>query len=261
MLRVAVVSLIGLAALPAAASAALPAPNPPPKTVAGVKLTWPVQGGQALLSPGTEVAVKVRSSHRRATISLVHADTRGIPDRTVARRVLRSGTVKLRIPYVNADTYQLRAVVAGKRYFSWITTTPPLPAKPPPPAPTFMDVWKARCPAASTPQYMQLATDTAHPGDTVTYTLSSPGGSCLSGGVCSSLQRQLEDGTWTPVDPRPCPAMAEIAIVEPGATSTDVFVVPPGAPPGVYRYVYRLSYFLPDGGGGNASATFTVTPA
>jgi hypothetical protein len=128
VVRVAIASVVSLLALPAAAHAALPAAHPPARSVAGVKVTWPLQAAETSLAPGSKLAVKVRSSHRRAVVSLLRADARGIPTRLLARRTLRSGAFRVGLPADQGAVYQLRVVVAGKRYWSWITTpAPPTP--------------------------------------------------------------------------------------------------------------------------------------
>ena len=121
-----------LLVLPATAEAALPAAKTPPRSVAGVKITWPLTAAETSLAPGSSLAVAVRSSHRRAQLALLRVDGRGRAIRAVARKTLRSGTFSIALPATAGARYRLALEVAGKRYWSWITTPVPLPAAPAP---------------------------------------------------------------------------------------------------------------------------------
>ena len=235
MVRVAIASVISLLALPAAANAALPAAHPPASTIAGVKLTWPLAAAGTSLAPGSKVNVKVRSSHRRAVVSLLRADPRGIPTWLLARRTLRSGTFTAALPADQGATYQLRAVIAGKRYWGWITT--PAPAQPILNTPVLAVVpLPLDCDVALPPQGDLAAMPaTVHAGETVDVAIRNTGNSCMwaPSGCVIGAGKIVQDGTVGPADPSMVCATVVTLVARPGETWTGTWTAP--ATPGRYR--------------------------
>jgi hypothetical protein len=119
-------ALLALLMIPARAAAALPAAHPPDRAAlkaAGVRVTWPVAGSTASRGFGAKLSVKVVSKHARSRLALLRVNASGRPLRAVARRTLRSGTFSARVPrYPTGAVYELRLIVAGQTYSSWITT-------------------------------------------------------------------------------------------------------------------------------------------
>jgi|GEM_PF-5022496 len=126
MVHVARVTCAALAAVcllaPAAADAALPKAHPPKRTVAGVKVSWPVKA-KATLKPGAKLKVRVQSKRRSSKLALVRVNARGRAIKTIKRKTLRSGTWTVKLPATSNVTYALQLTIAGKRYSSWITAS------------------------------------------------------------------------------------------------------------------------------------------
>jgi hypothetical protein len=222
MIRVAVASVVSLLALPAAANAALPAAHPPANTVAGARLAWPLKTAETSLAPGSKLTVTVRSTRRRAIVSLVRADARGIPTRLLARRTLRSGAFTVSLPVDQGAAYQLRVVVAGKRYWSWITTPAAASADPciPQTAPASAE--------------LQLQTTSLARGGSLAYAVHNTGSTCLTAGEGYSWERKAGDGSWQAV-PLPWPFSAVGVLVRAGASYAKTARLPEDAQPGTYR--------------------------
>ena len=74
-----------------------------------MKITWPLTAAETSLAPGSSLAVKVRSSHRRAQLALLRVDARGRAIRAVARKTLRSGTFSVALPATAGRAVPARA--------------------------------------------------------------------------------------------------------------------------------------------------------
>jgi hypothetical protein len=234
MVRVVIASVVSLLALPAAAHAGSLDAKPPPKSVAGVKITWPLKANAVtVLEPGAKLSVKVRSAHRRAVVSLLRADARGIPTRLLARRTLRSGTFTAALPAGQGVLYQLRVVVNGKRYWAWVATIVPAPPKAPDPMPALAPL---DCDVALPPRAEVTAMPaTVHPGETVTVAVKNTGNSCMwaPSSCVLAAGRILPDGTVEAPDPPPVCATVLTLVAHPGETWTGTWTAP--ATPGRYR--------------------------
>ena len=211
---------------------ALPPAHVPPPVVAGVHFTWP---SETTVAAGSAVKVVIRSVHRRAQLSLVSVDRNGKAVRALARRTLKSGTFTARVGA--PATYELRATVAGRKYWSWITVPAPAPAPVavPTPAPTPLPLGNdiaCSAPRAGNPQ---LVIDAAavHPGDTLPVRLINTTSACFFTGICPSLERRQPDLTWTGVGYAVCPAIAVSLPV--GGTLNESTLIPPDAALGRYR--------------------------
>jgi hypothetical protein len=249
MVRVALVSLVSLLAVPAAARAALPPANPPAKSVAGVKLGWPLKGPESSVTSGSALTVKVRSSKRRAVVSLVRTDAAGKPNLLIARRALRNGSFKIAVPQAGGQRYQLRVEIAGKRYFSWVITpagvtcslctnihrSSPLPPPDPGPAPLPLT-----CDISLPTPDVQVRVDsqTLTLGGTLDYAIVA-GSQCVTAGAGYTWQRQLADGTWEALPAPPFPSYA--VLLKPRGTFAKSAVLPADAGPGTYRLVDQVS--------------------
>ncbi len=196
-------------ALPASVQAALPAAHPPPRSVAGVKIAWPLTAAETSAAPRSSLAVKVRSSHRRAQVALIRVDARGRAIRAVARKTLRSGTFTVALPGAAGARYRLALEVAGRRYWSWVTTPAPLHAAAPVPVPVPAPAPDCAGYGACDPYCSRLtgpaqAVVTATPaqvpaGGTVTIRIQNIGTTCLislNTGVGLCVERKLPEGTF-----------------------------------------------------------------
>jgi hypothetical protein len=226
-----------------------PPAHVPPPVVSGVHISWPAQTS---LPAGSALTVKVTSARHRAQLSLVSVDRNGRAVHALARRTLRTGTFTARIG--GPATYELRATVAGRKYWSWISVPAPAPAVPAPtPAPTpgpaslANDVLTCATGDADLWQ-LALGSSTVHPGDTLAVQLVNTGSSCRWTGVCPSLERQADDGTWSPTDTRPC--IAVVVAVPPGGAFDETRPIAPDAVPGHFRVAQN-----------GATAEFDVVPA
>jgi hypothetical protein len=242
MFKVAVGSVVSLVAVPAAAQAAMPPAHAPAKTLAGARIGWPLTRPATSLGPGSKLTVTVRSTQRRALLSLLRVDSRGIPTRSVARRTLRSGRFTVTLPAEAGASYQLRVVVAGKRRWSWITT--PLPA----------GVTLPPAPAAPTPPAGNLACDIAWPAgqalvlDPATVTPGQSFAYVVRNGIPAidvGARWERKDGdVWVPFPAgqveSPSTRPVTFAGLERHAT------LPAGAAAGRYRLVETLDYNPPE---------------
>ncbi len=143
MRRIAGLAFVALLALAPAAHAATPS------KVAGVKLTWPAKKA---FKPGERVSLGVRSKHRRASVALLWGH------KVLARKTLRNGTFRIKVPGPAGLTYTLRATVAGKRYTRTLTTV-------------------ACTGNAGT---LTASSATGHPGMPVKFTVKNTGIECMS---------------------------------------------------------------------------------
>jgi hypothetical protein len=229
VLRCAIASLVGLLLIPSAASAALPPAHPPGKSVAGVKLGWPADVN---VLGGSKVSVTVRSSHRRTQLALLRVDERGTPTRALARRTLRSGTFTATVPNDTAHL-MLRATIAGKRYWTWITSIAPV-SSPVNPAP--MPAFPCHPPPSSGPAAVELrlGATTLSPGGSLPYSVVNTGQRCQTAGAPYAWQLQQPDGSWQTIQlPWAFPMFG--IMLPPGASYAKTAQVPADAAPGTYR--------------------------
>jgi hypothetical protein len=249
MLRVALSSLVVILLAPAAANAALPEAHPPGKSVAGVKLTWPLKAAETPLAPGSKLTVKVRSSHRHAKLSLIRVDARGVPLRALARRTVRSGTFSVTLPAEIGASYQLRVVVAGKRYWSWVTTWCNLCGD------TVTQVDPCHSVIEPPSAEIRLGSTTVARGGSLSFGLANTGRNCFDTGSGYTLEHQQPDGTWVQV-PLP-PHTTEGYVVAVGGALALNARIPADADPGTYRI--GDSVWAPEGTVQVLSGPFEVT--
>jgi hypothetical protein len=236
------VAIVCLLLLPASAHAALPAAHPPGKSVAGVKIAWPLTAAETTQAPGASLSVRVRSSHRRAQLTLARVDGRGRALHAVARRTLRSGTFTVRLPALAGARYALRLTVAGKHYWSWILT--PAPKLAPVTTPSIdcgqEYACETGCAALGGAPNAEIAVTpaTARPGDAVQVTIVNRGAGCLISpdGNIAYWEQQLSDGSWEPAGHELSVQVLTLTAL-PGATWTGVKTVGADFVPGAYRLV------------------------
>jgi hypothetical protein len=253
MRRIALVAAVMPLVIAAPARAALPPAHPPAKKVAGVRITWPPL---TTVKAGTIVGVKVSSSYRRSELSLLRVDAAGHPVRRLVRDTMLSGTFSVTIPPGPPGArYQLRLVVAGKRYWSWLTTpaaTAAVPAAPvviPAPQP------EQECASGPATGELRIANTSVAPGGILPYELVNTGSTCVWVSPGWRLERQQGDGTWASVPAEYFfPSIAER--LRPGASYSEQAMIPADAVPGAYRVLDTMI-----GGGGTLSfaVPFTVT--
>jgi hypothetical protein len=252
MRRIALVAALMPLVIAAPARAALPPAHPPAKKVAGVRVSWPPL---TTVKAGTIVGVKVSSAHRRSQLSLLRVDAAGRPVRALFRDTLLSGTFSVTIPPAPAGArYELRLEVAGKRYWSWLTTptaTPVLAAPVMIPAP---QPEPQTCTSGPAVGELRIANTSVAPGGLLSYMLVNTGTTCLWAGPSWALERQLGDGSWTAVE-TDAVFTTEVQQLRPGAAYSKQAMVPADAPPGSYRLIDKL---LGDGRL-NFAVPFTVT--
>lgn len=217
-MRVIVLALAAVLALPAAAQASL-------------KVTWPQQRTYA---PGETLAVKVVSS-KPVRAALVRESARGKVMRTVARRTLRRGTFSAAVP--TAGRYSLR-IANRARVVSVVAPAPP----PPPPAtplPVPLPPTSCYVPTGDRAE-LRLGATTVQPGGTLPFELVNTSTECLMAGVGYAFERRLEDGTWTPV--RTNQIFITIGILVPAGTSyAKTAQIPGDFAPGTYRLLDHVS--------------------
>ncbi len=238
-----------LLALLVAVLCAAPAAAEPPRVTVG----WPEASG-AVIRPGERLTVRIRVAGgpraRRplADVTLLALTRSGEPRARLVRRRARAATLRLRVPRGASGPVRLRVRVAGRtrsRSFSAAARTPaparppsaPAPGSPPPAAVPGCDdaavgsaLATAGAPAA------------APAGGLVGLLVTNTGTTCLSGGVCPSLEAQAEDGSWVEAldEERACVAVAVTLL--PGAVRRFDFALPDGLPPsGLYRLVLTLA--------------------
>jgi hypothetical protein len=249
-LRARVLGLLAAASVVAAAPCAAPAAAAPPR----VQVAWPEAAGAAV-RPGERLTVRIRVAGgpraRRplADVALLALTRSGKPRARLARRRARAGTLRVQVPRAASGPVRLRIRVAGRtlsrRFVAAPTQGPARPpsapgggpgAAPPVAGPACDDaavgsaVGTAGAPAA------------APPGGAVGMLVTNTGATCLSGGVCPSLEVQAEDGSWVEAldDERPCIAIA--VTLAPGASRRFDFALPSDVPPGaLYRLTLQLA--------------------
>ena len=179
-------------AAPATSHAALPAPRAPDDAAlarAGIRVDWPFERGYVSRQPGNVIRVGVRSRRRKVTLALTRvSDPGGAPLEVVARRRLRRGVFRVRLPQRWAVTYTLTLHAAGHRYRALIGTH--------------------ECPQDGV-QRTELTVErtTVRRGETLPARLRNTGTTCLSFGAGFDWQR-LRDGQWETVpNDRPVPAI------------------------------------------------------
>jgi hypothetical protein len=232
MFRVALASIAGVLLIPSVAQAALPPAHPPAKSVAGVKLTWPSAPN---VLGGSKVTVTVRSSHRRTQLALLRVDERGTPTGALARRTLKSGTFTATVPNEIAHL-MLRATIAGKRYWTWITSIAPVPSG----VNTSVPVPVSAClPPPSSGQAsaeLRLQAAAPAPGGSLAYSVVNTGSRCLTTGAPYMWQLQQPDGSWQTIAlPWAFPMFA--ITLAPGGSYAKTAQLPADAVPGTYRLV------------------------
>lgn len=232
----------------------------PPKSISGVKVTWPKQ---THVAPGTKLTVKVQSSKRRAQLAFVTA-TPGTKRVALARRTLRNGTFTVTVPAVAAATYLLRITVAGRRYSSVITTPgaklpgpPEIPTVAPTPTPTPTPGPLALCTGPILPfaAEVTLAATTVRAGDPLDYALVNTG----QAQVRVEQERRLltEDRRGSVTLPGAGPAV----VLQAGEQATRQAVIPADTAPGRYRIHQFVTHAQCDmvGTGPVESPVFEVT--
>jgi len=209
---------------------------------AGPKVTWPQQRTYA---PGETISVKVSSS-KPVRAALVRESASGKVMRTVARRMLRSGTFKAKAP--GAGRYSLRV---GKRERDIAVAAPdtPVSSGPLPPAEPFEP-----CRPDGDTAELRLSATSAPAGGTLPLEVVNTSASCLTLGVGYSFERLLADGTWAAV-PSNQIFITVAVILRPGQSYAKQAVIPADATPGTYR-VLDAAY---GSGTINLAAQFEVT--
>ena len=216
--------LLGLAGAlllcPSSAHATLPRAHPPSASVAGAHVKWPLTKSQTQMTPGDGVSVRVHASRHPVTIALVRVNNNGTGLKTVARKTLRRGVFRVRLP-PRFSQYALRLTVAGHRRWSWINATTCLPSD------------KA---SAAT---LTLGATSVAPGALLPFTVANTGGGCLFTDDGATLQQQLPDGTWKTQLPSRDHS-SPVRLVFPGSSSPFTAEVAPEFPAGTYRLVKVL---------------------
>src|ERR1700754_3745326 len=184
MRRIAGLSALALVALaPAAHANSLPAPSPPPKSVGGVKVTWPATPQYV---PGSKITVGIDSAKRKAQLAFLTARGRGR-----GRKTGRHGSFTVTVPPGDKKVYKLRLKVGQRTYFSWIIATAVVPLTPGFAAPISGDACTGETP--NTP-VLTLQKPAAAGGEALDATIYNPGPGCI--GVPSWLFIwQAADGT------------------------------------------------------------------
>ena len=185
-------TLAAFAAAPAGARAELPPANPPDDAAlarAGIRIDWPFEQGYVSRQPGDVIRVAVRSRRRKVRVALTRiSDPGGAPLEVVARRRLRRGAFRARLPQQWAVTYTLTLHAAGYRYRALIGTH--------------------ECPQQGVERTeLTVERTSVRRGETLPARLHNTGTTCLSFGAGFDWQR-LRDGQWETVpNDRPVPAI------------------------------------------------------
>ncbi len=206
---------------------------------AGPKVTWPQQRTYA---PGETITVKVSSS-KPVRAALVRESASGKVTRTIARRMLRSGTFKATAPA--AGRYSLRV---GKRERDIAVAAPdtPVSSGPLPPA--------EPCRPDGDTAELRLGATSAPAGGTLPLEVVNTSASCLMLGVSYSFERLMPDGAWAAV-PSNQVFITIGVMLRPGQRYAKQAVIPADATPGTYR-VLDAAY---GSGTINLAAQFEVT--
>lgn len=227
-----VAALAGAIIAPSAAIAATPA-KAPPRTVSGVKISWPQV---TEVAPGTKLSVKVRSAKRRSQLAFLSV-TPGAKRAVLAKKTLRSGTFSVTVPSAAGASYELRITVAGKRYASTITTRAPAPTPPPvsspAPPPPLPFCTGPRLPFAAE---VRADTTTVRAGESVAYTLVNTGqrpfanmqvGHLYADGVPGDYRVQYPEAPF---------------VLHAGEQQTHQLTVPANTVPGRYRIAHSVQH-------------------
>jgi len=142
MRRIAGLSLLALVALAPTAEAATP------NRVAGVKLSWP---SKAAFKPGEQVSLGVRSQARKASVAFLAGH------KVLARKTLRNGTFRMKVPSPAGITYVLRATVAGKSHAKELKSVP----------------------CTGNTGTLKASADAGRPGTPVKFTVTNTGSECM----------------------------------------------------------------------------------
>jgi hypothetical protein len=241
--------LLALPSLVAAALWAPPASAAPPR----VRVAWP-EASWAVVRPGERLTVRVRVAGgpraRRplADVALLALTRSGRPRARLALRRARAATLRLQVPRGASGPVRLRVRVAGRSLSRRFVAAPArVPVRPPsapgggPGAPPAVAGPACDDAAVGSAVATAGAPAAAPPGGTVGMLVTNTGVTCLSGGVCPSLEVQADDGSWVEAldDERPCIAVA--VTLAPGASRRFDFALPPDVPPGA---LYRLTLLL-----------------
>ncbi len=211
-MRVILIAIAAVLALPTAAQASL-------------KVTWPQQRTYA---PGETLSVKVVST-KPVRAALVRESASGKVMRTVARRTLRRGTFSATVPATGR--YSLR--IGNRARSVTVASSPPsakLPAPPGPPCST----------ATGDRAELRLATATVRAGDTLHFAVVNTSAGCLFGGAAYTLERLLPDGSWLVLN-RDMPFPAIAFILAAGTKLDKQAPIPADAAPGSYRVTDSLT--------------------
>lgn len=233
-MRVLLLALAAVLALPAAAQASL-------------RITWPQQRTYA---PGETLTVKVVSS-KPVRAALVRESASGKVMRTVARRTLRRGMFSAAVPA--AGRYSLRIAKRART----VTVAAPAPPDPPPADPLPAPPSPTSCYAPSGDRAeLHLSATTVQPGATLPFELVNTSAACLLTGVGYAFERRLEDGTWEPV-PTDQDFILLGVLVPAGTSYARTARIPADFAPGIYRLLDSAS-----GNGENipVAAEFEVVP-
>jgi len=229
-------ALLLAVALPSAASALT--------VTDGWQLDWPYTARERLV-PGAVLTVSVaplkgdRRSARGKLRVVLEALLGDGGRRPLARRLVRRGSVRLRIPRGHDGRYALRAY-DGRGMVMRTLITAVTPDPPPSAGPACS---ARRAPTAT----LELDRTVARAGETVTVAVVN-GGPCTVGASYPYRWERLVDGAWQPVSTGEVFILPLIA-VRPGErwSSTARVADPSVMPPGRYRVVKSLSAF--HGGG------------
>jgi hypothetical protein len=231
-------ALLVAAALPSAASALT--------ITGGWQFDWPYTAHERL-APGAALTVSVaplkgdRRSARGKLRLVLEARFGDGGRKLLARRFVRRGSVRLRIPRGAGGRYALRAY-DGRRMVMRTLITAVTPDPPPPSAGAGCSA--ERAPAAA----LELDRAVARAGDVLTVAVVNSGPCTVGAGYPYRWER-LVDGAWQPV------VTGEVFIlplkaVPPGGrwTSPARVAEPSVMPPGRYRVVKSVGGFGGDGG-------------
>jgi hypothetical protein len=178
------------------------------------RVTWPEAREYR---PGETARLKV-AAKRPVNVVFVRENADGKVQRVLARRALRRGQLSLQ--FGNPGRYALRVGKATRRF-----------------------VVNTMCDDIGDKAELRLGATRVRAGGVLAYLIvnTSDNFGCVIAGVGSSLERQLPDGTWSPVNPGQGSTLQGIAVA-PWAPFAKQLTVPADAAPGTYRvtdYVTR----------------------
>lgn len=254
---------IGLAALAPGASAA------PRTTVAasGLQVSWPTIAAETAVAPGSTHRISVRrtgaaSRSSRVRVTVTRRLSGNGPAKVIVRRVVRRGSVKLRVSRRAATTYRVVVRIGSRSWQHGFQVAKPTdvgPATPPPPttAPLGPPQGPRPCSAQDAPiAELQLPAQ-AVVGSNLAGTVVNRSPGTVTFGRATGWDRQDGD-SWTPVTPAPGLAYTSDAIlVRPGGTGALGFQVWSTLTAGVYRATLSVTCFV---GADLPSASRAATP-